>query len=114
MMSDVCRLSERGVPKCDASTPLLEGSALTDAMAELPQWQLSGDGKSMSRRVEVKGFAKAVHLANVAAFLADRAGHHPDVAFGWGYCEVTFTTHAAGGLTEADAICAARFDDVID
>lgn len=111
-MTEVCKLSERGVPKCDADTPLLSGAALSDAMRELPEWQVTDDGKSIRRRVTVKGFAKAVHLANLAAFLADRAGHHPDVSFGWGYCELRFTTHAAGGLTEADVICAAKFDAV--
>jgi 4a-hydroxytetrahydrobiopterin dehydratase len=63
--------------------------------------------------VQVKGYAKAVYLANLGAFLADQAGHHPDVSFGWGYCKVRFTTHAAGGLTEGDVICAAKFDAAV-
>lgn len=109
-MTEVCALSEMAVPKCDASTPLLREPDLSDALRALPAWRLSEDGMSIGTRVEVKGFAKAVHLANLAAYLADRAGHHPDVTFGWGYCEVRFTTHAAGGLTEADVICAAKFD----
>ena len=109
-MTEVCSLYEKGVPKCDATTPLLTEAALAEAMAELPDWQVSEDGTSISRRVAVKGFAKAVYLANLAAFLADRAGHHPDVSFGWGYCELRFTTHEAGGMTEGDVICAAKFD----
>jgi 4a-hydroxytetrahydrobiopterin dehydratase len=109
-MTEVCALSEKGVPKCDANTPLLSEADLTAAMRELPEWQVSEDGMSIARRVSVKGFAKAVYLANLASFLADRAGHHPDVSFGWGYCELRFTTHEAGGLTEGDVICAAKFD----
>ncbi len=53
-------------------------------------------------------------MANLAAWLGDRQGHHPDIRFGWGYCEVAFTTHAAGGLTENDLICAARLNAITD
>jgi len=63
--------------------------------------------------LEFKGYAKAVYHANLAAWLADREGHHPDVAFGWGYCEVTFTTHDLNGLSENDFICAAKLDRLL-
>ncbi len=67
----------------------------------------------MLRRLEFKGFAKACHAANLAAFLSDKTGHHADIRFGWGYCEVRFTTHDAGGLTDADFDNAARFDQLL-
>ena len=76
-------------------------------------WALGENAGSLTRRLEFKGFAKAVYHANLAAFLADQEGHHPDVAFGWGYCEVTFTTHEADGLTDNDFICAAKFDRML-
>lgn len=41
-------------------------------------------------------------------------GHHPVVRFGWGYCEVTFTTHAANELTENDLICPTRLNTIPD
>lgn len=82
-------------------------------MAQLPDWQLSGAGDSLTRRFGFKGFAKAVEMANLAAWLGNKQGHHPDIAFGWGYCAVTFTTHDAGGLTENDFICAARLDALV-
>ena len=56
---------------------------------------------------------KAVEMANLAAWLGNKQGHHPDITFGYGYCDVTFTTHAAGGLTENDFICAARLDALV-
>ena len=52
-------------------------------------------------------------MANLAAWLGNRLNHHPDVAFGWGYCTVTFTTHDAGGLTQADFAAAARLNDLL-
>ena len=84
-----------------------------DMLDELDGWSLSADGSTISRRVEFKGFLKAVEMANLAAWLGNKQGHHPDIAFGWGYCKVSFTTHAAGGLTENDFICAARLDALV-
>jgi len=45
--------------------------------------------------------------------LGEKHGHHPDVGFGWGWCEVAFTTHELGGLTDADFTAAARLDAVV-
>jgi len=76
-------------------------------------WELDKTKGTLTKTLKYKGFAKAVYTANLAAFLGDAEGHHPDVSFGWGYCTVCFTTHAAGGLTENDFICAAKFDAML-
>lgn len=75
-------------------------------------WKLE-EGKSLVRRFEFKGFAKSVYLTNLCVWLADQEGHHPDIAFGWGYCQVTLTTHDIDGLSENDFIWAAKLDKLI-
>lgn len=82
-------------------------------LTRLTDWALSDDATAITRRFTFKGFAKAVEMANLAAWLGNKQGHHPDIAFGWGYCTVTFTTHEAGGLTDNDFICAARLDALV-
>lgn len=82
-------------------------------LTTLDGWDLSPDGTAITRRFAFKGFAKAVEMANLAAWLGNRQSHHPDIAFGWGYCHVSFTTHDAGGLTTADFVCAARLNDLV-
>ncbi|OYX44924.1 MAG: hypothetical protein B7Z02_03655 [Rhodobacterales bacterium 32-67-9] len=93
-----------------------EGETLADAGARMaglhPNWRL--DGTRILRRFTFKGFARAVQMANLAAWLGDKLGHHPDVGFGWGWCEVAFTSHELGGLTENDFIAAARLDAIVD
>ena len=88
--------------------PALEAAALERALAGLPGWQVAADGKSIVREWRLKTFKAAAALANLAAWQAEAANHHPDIAFGWGYVRVTFTTHSAGGLTANDIIMAAR------
>lgn len=108
-MEDLTKLRCVDLPK---GTPALEGAALDDLMAVLHEdWQATG-GK-LTRRFETRGFAPAVMLANAAAFLAEREGHHPDIGFGWGWAEVTFWTHTVGGLSRNDFICAAKLDAMV-
>lgn len=109
-MTDASDLAARHCVPCTGATPPMDRARAEKAVAALDGWALSGDATTITRRWQVKGFARAVQMANVAAWLGERQGHHPDVRFGWGYCEVAFTTHAAGGLTDNDLICAARLN----
>ncbi len=109
-----CDLSERKCVPCEGGVPPIEGDEARAMMARLDDgWKLDDSATRISRRLEFKGFAKAVQHANLAAWLAEQEGHHPDISFGWGYCEISFTTHAIGGLSENDFICAAKFDRLL-
>lgn len=90
--------------------PALAGPDLRAALAELPDWALSPDGKAIRREWRLRDFRRAAQLANLAAWMAEAANHHPDIAFGWGHASVSFTTHSAGGVTINDLIMAARLD----
>lgn len=109
-MSDLAR--ENCEPCKGGVAPMTRPQA-QEMMAQLQDWTLSEDGKTIRRRFAFKGYASAVEMANLAAWLGNKQGHHPDIAFGWGYCEVSFTTHDAGGLTRNDFICAARLDALV-
>ncbi len=76
-------------------------------------WTVDEAGLNLNREFKFKGFAKTMYFVNAIAYLADKEGHHPDVTFGWGYCNVQFTTHAIGGLSENDFICAAKIDQLV-
>lgn len=106
-------LTQKTCKPCEGDVPPMGTDEAKAMMAELDHWSLSDDGTTIRRRFEFKGFAKPVEMANLAAWLGNKQGHHPDIAFGWGYCEVAFTTHAAKGLTENDFICAARLDTLV-
>ncbi len=109
-----CDLSDKSCVPCEGGVPALSAEEAARLLAQLdPGWKLNEASTEISRRLEFKGFAKAVYTANLAAWLADREGHHPDIGFGWGYCHIVYTTHAIGGLSENDFICAAKFDQLI-
>jgi 4a-hydroxytetrahydrobiopterin dehydratase len=99
---------------CSAATPKLEPAECRTRMAGLHgDWMLDGEAVSITRSFAFKGFAKPVQLANLLAWYAEKTGHHPDIAFGWGYCRVTYTTHDIGGLSEVDFAVAEGFDRLV-
>lgn len=106
-------LSQKTCQPCQGGVAPYSAEDARAVLEKLTGWHLSPAGDSITRRFEFKGFAKAVEMANLAAWLGNKQGHHPDIAFGWGYCAVTFSTHDAGGLTENDFICAARLDALV-
>jgi len=80
----------------------------------LPGWELGADGKALARRFRFRDFEAALDFANRLAAIANRKDHHPDLKLGWGYCEVLFTTHDAGGLTALDADSARETEALFD
>ncbi|MDF3606658.1 4a-hydroxytetrahydrobiopterin dehydratase [Paracoccus sp. DMF-8] len=90
--------------------PALPEAELRAALAALPDWVLSPDGRAIRREWRFKSFKAAAQLANLAAWQAEAANHHPDIAFGWGFASVSFSTHSAGGVTMNDLVMAARLD----
>lgn len=104
-------LTSKSCAACEGWVPELTDAQIKDLAAQLdPAWNVDLTTQSLSRKFTFKGFAKATYMANHAAFLSDREGHHADIAFGWGYCTVTYTSHELGRLSENDFICAAKLD----
>ncbi|WP_376872620.1 4a-hydroxytetrahydrobiopterin dehydratase [Albirhodobacter sp. R86504] len=104
-------LKDQSCGECNSSVVALDDEQIAPLKAQLhPDWTLDDAGKTLTRRFTFKGFSKAVLTANLAAFVSDKEGHHADIAFGWGYCAVSFTTHDVGGLSQNDFICAAKLD----
>ena len=113
-MADQIPLADKKCEPCKGGIAALSPERVQELLADLHDgWALNDAATSLTRRLEFKGYAKAVYHANLVAWIADQEGHHPDVAFGWGYCEVKFTTHEAAGLTDNDFICAAKLDRML-
>lgn len=49
-------------------------------------------------------------FVNAVAWIAHQQDHHPDMEVHFNRCVVHFSTHAVGGLSRNDFICAARID----
>ncbi|HEX8162292.1 MAG TPA: 4a-hydroxytetrahydrobiopterin dehydratase [Pyrinomonadaceae bacterium] len=98
--------SRKCVP-CHGGVPRLRGEELAKFASQVAAWEVVEE-HHLRRRWEFPNFRDALAFVNRAGAVAEEEGHHPDLSFGWGYCEVTIYTHAIGGLSESDFILAAK------
>lgn len=109
-MSD---LSGRNCKPCEGGVAPLGAAAAQALMRELGEaWHLSADSRSIRREFTFKDFFRTMSFVNALAHVANIEDHHPDLEVGYNYCRVLFTTHAIGGLSENDFICAAKIDRI--
>ena len=114
MSQQISCLADKHCVPCEGGVAAYDLDQAQQLLTELnPDWQLSADGLKLERKYKFKNFAKTMYFVNILAWLADKEGHHPDASFGYNYCHVTFTTHAAKGLTENDFVCAAKLDQML-
>jgi 4a-hydroxytetrahydrobiopterin dehydratase len=85
-----------------------EAQALMQQLNEV--WKLADDGKSIRAEWKFRNFYHTMSFVNAVAHIANAEDHHPDMEVGYGYCRMTFNTHAIGGLSQNDFICAAKVD----
>ncbi|MBI5490096.1 MAG: 4a-hydroxytetrahydrobiopterin dehydratase [Deltaproteobacteria bacterium] len=107
-------LSSKKCVPCTRGAPAMEREQAVKQLEEAPGWELSADGKKISRKFSFPDFARAMSFVGRVGELAEQEGHHPDIAFGWGYCTVTFWTHKIGGLHENDFIMAAKVGEAFE
>ncbi len=112
-MSDQ-RLSNKKCVPCEGGVDPLTQDAAQELQAALhDDWQLSADGKWLSRRFDFERFTQTMGFANAVAWVAESEGHHPDMELAYRFCVVKWTTHAINGLSENDFICAAKVDRLV-
>lgn len=76
-------------------------------------WELDQQRGRISRDFTFKNFYETVAFVNALAWIANREDHHPDLEVSYKHCIVHFSTHAVGGLSENDFICAAKADALV-
>jgi 4a-hydroxytetrahydrobiopterin dehydratase len=103
LAKETCEPCRGGVPPL----PRTEAEAL---LAKVPGWRLNPDATRIARDFTFPDFATALAFVVHIGATAEAAGHHPDIALGWGYANIALHTHAIGGLQRADFVLAAKID----
>lgn len=111
-MSDLskqqCKACEGGV----SALTLEESEKYLNKLAS--NWEISEDGKSISRNFKFKNYYETMAFANVVAMIAHQQDHHPEMTIGYSTCLVEYSTHSLNGLSENDFICAAKIDSSLN
>jgi 4a-hydroxytetrahydrobiopterin dehydratase len=107
-MSDSTDLASRKCVACDGGVPPLTQDEASRLLKLIRGWE-SADGR-IAKTYSFKNYYETMAFVNAAAWISHREDHHPDMTVGYSKCRVEYTTHAIGGLSENDFICAAKLD----
>jgi 4a-hydroxytetrahydrobiopterin dehydratase len=107
-------LRERHCTSVEKGSAPLDDKSVRELMAQVHEWQLADDRKSLSRLFRFTDFHHTMAFVNALAWIAHQEDHHPDLEVGYNRCTVHYSTHAAQGLTLNDFICAAHIDALLE
>lgn len=107
-MAFVCDLSNKNCKPCEGGIPPLTPEEAKNLLKELDGWSLNDT--HISKNFEFKNYYQVLAFVNAVAWMTHREDHHPDMAVSYNKCRVEYSTHAIGGLSENDFICAAKVD----
>ena len=106
-------LTQKSCVPCRGGIPPLAKAEAENLLAQTPGWELLDEAKKIQRKFRFDDFAQAMKFAQKVGEIAEAEGHHPDIALGWGYCDVLFNTHKIKGLHENDFIMAAKVNALV-
>jgi 4a-hydroxytetrahydrobiopterin dehydratase len=105
-------LAEKTCTPCRGGIPALTSEEAQRYLAQAQNWALLDDGRKIERTYRFKDFREALGFVAQAGALAEAEGHHPDIAFGWGYATISLQTKKIKGLHENDFIMAVKLDRI--
>ena len=93
---------------CEGGIEPLSAQAAESFLQGLEDWVL--EDRQIGKVYTFRNYYETMAFVNALAWISHREDHHPDISVGYNRCDVRYTTHAIGGLSENDFICAAKAD----
>lgn len=112
MNTPVCDLAGKSCKPCEGGVPPLEQRDIERLLKDLDDWEQSGS--DLVKTYRFRNYHETMAFVNATAWISHRENHHPDLEVGYQQCRVRYSTHAIGGLSENDFICAAKIDALQD
>ena len=107
-------LAKRRCVPCEGGVKPLDRTQAEALMRQLAaHWTLAADSKSLQAKLDFQNYYRTTAFVNAVAWIAHSEDHHPDILFGYNKATITYWTHAIGGLSDNDFICAAKIDALL-
>lgn len=110
-MADSTELSGKKCKPCEGGTRPMTEPQILEHLKRLNGW--SYEGGKIFKTFYFKNYYETTAFVNAAAWIAHREDHHPDMSFGYKTCRIAYSTHAIGGISENDFICAAKIERLV-
>lgn len=108
MAPPVFDLTAKHCKPCEGGIPPLAKEEIDRLFEDLSGWETSGH--ELVKTYYFKNYYETMAFVNATAWVSHQENHHPDLEVGYRQCRVRYSTHAVGGLSENDFICAAKID----
>jgi 4a-hydroxytetrahydrobiopterin dehydratase len=109
-MSD---LTAKRCKPCEGGVNPLTKEEVQGLLSKIQDWSQNETATEISRTYKFKNYYETMAFVNAVAWIAHQEDHHPDLEVGYSRCLVRYSTHAIGGLSENDFICAAKVDALL-
>lgn len=112
MTQVACDLTQKKCRPCEGGMPSLPAERVNELLRELPGWELHGG--EIERVYTFRDYYQTLAFVNAVGWIAHREDHHPDMEVSYNKCRIRYSTHAIGGLSENDFICAAKVEALME
>ena len=103
---------DRKCVPCEGKTTPMREEEVRKLLPDLPGWTLN-DG-ALGKTFAFKNYYETTAFVNAVAWIAHGQDHHPDISFGYKQCTIRYVTHAIGGISSNDFICAAKVNALLE
>jgi len=104
-------LLSRKCQACEGGGGQVAAEEMASCLQQVPGWE--SDGKMLRRTFKFRNYYEALAFVNATAWISHRENHHPDLELGYNKVTLRYATHAVGGLTQNDFICAAKVNALL-
>ncbi len=111
MVQTVEELVRKKCAPCEGGAAAMPDAQIGPMLKGLAGWQR--DGAGIAKTYAFKDHYQAQAFANAVMWISHREDHHPNLVVGYNTVKVEYWTHAVGGLSENDFICAAKVDQLV-
>ena len=91
-----------------AEPKVLSEAEIQKGLAELSGWELR-DGR-LRKQFQFRTFLRSLAFVNSVAYLAESAGHHPDITINYNRVTLRLITHSEKALTDRDFALAGEIE----
>jgi 4a-hydroxytetrahydrobiopterin dehydratase len=105
-------LATRKCKPCEGGVAPYTPQEAKDLLKKLKGWGIE-NGK-LAKTYPFQNYYQTMAFVNALAWISHREDHHPDLGVHYNKCRVEYSTHAIGGLSENDFICAAKCDALFE
>lgn len=111
MSDELCDLRQGKCVPCEGGVPPLSDAEADRLLQALPQWHRNGG--TIQRVFKFANYYETLAFVNATAWVSHREDHHPVLTVDYNQVTMQYFTHAIGGLSRNDFICAAKIDALL-